>query len=259
MTVSCATLRLAILNMITKAKSSHIGACFSIVEILWVLYFRTLRINPTIPQAEDREICILSKAHAAAALYATLAYRGFFPIDDLNTYYQDGGNMPGHLDRHIRGVEASLGSLGHGLPIAIGLAIGHSSRIFVVLGDGECNEGSVWEAAMIAAHLNLNSITVIIDFNRMQSLGSMEEVLNQSNLGERWKSFGWEVYEVDGHDVEALEKVFSYPSLKPKAVIARTIKGKGVGFMEKDPLAWHYKSPNPGEYIQAQEEILKHA
>lgn len=261
MIVTPALIREQVLDMITKTGASHIGACFSIVDILWVLYFKCLRVNPENPLCNERDIFLLSKAHASAALYAVLAYKGFFSLERLQQYYIDNGFLPGHLDKSIPGVEASLGSLGHGLAIGVGMALARyqenkGAQVFVLIGDGECNEGSIWEAAMIAGHLELPNLTVIIDFNKIQSLGHMKEVIDQSNLAERWRSFGWNALEVDGHDVLALELALKWESKKPKAIIAHTIKGKGVSFMEHQ-LAWHYKSPNPEEYAQAIQEIQK--
>lgn len=240
--------------------SSHIGSCLSICDILYVLYIKILNVDPENPCKVDRDKFILSKGHASAALYSILAEKGFFPKEFLNKYYIDGGMLPGHLDMEaVPGVEASVGSLGHGLSIGLGMAIANrqssnSGRIFVLLGDGECNEGSVWEAIMLAATLRLTNLTAIIDYNKLQSFGRTNEVINQTNMGERWKSFGWEVYEVDGHNLAELEKTFRLPQTGPKVIIAHTIKGKGVSFME-NRLEWHYKSPNAEQCVQAIKEI----
>lgn len=237
------------------SNSSHVGSCLSACEILSVLYFQVLNIDPKNPAKPDRDKFILSKAHASAALYATLAERGFFPKQYLKKFYVDNGMLPGHLDmKAVPGVELSAGSLGHGLPIGIGMAIANKQakspgRVFVLLGDGECNEGSVWEAAMLAATLKLDNITAIIDFNKLQGFGRTHEVINQTNMAERWKAFGWDAHEVDGHNTADLAQAFGLPQSGPKVIIAHTIKGKGVSFME-DRLEWHYKSPN-GEQCEA--------
>ncbi|GAM11014.1 hypothetical protein OR1_03322 [Geobacter sp. OR-1] len=240
--------------------SSHVGSCLSIAEILYTLYFRTLRIDPLSPLNEDRDRFILSKGHGSAALYATLAEKGFFPKEYLDRFYIDAGMLPGHLDKDaVPGVEVSSGSLGHGLSIGLGMAIanrqsGNPGRIFVVLGDGECNEGSVWEAIMLAATLKLANLTAIVDFNKLQSFGRTNEVIDQHNMSTRWRDFGWDAHDVDGHDPDAMERLFNAPQDRPKVLIAHTVKGKGVSFME-DRLEWHYKSPNDDQYRQALEEL----
>jgi len=256
------SIRKSILHMMACSKSSHIGSCLSIVELLWTLYFRVLLIDAHNPAYSHRDKFILSKGHASVALYATLAERGFFDKKILDKFYIDDGVLPGHLDMEVvPGVEASTGSLGHGLSIGAGMAIanrlnGNPGRVFVLLGDGECNEGSVWEAVMLCSHLKLDSITAIIDFNKLQGFGRTNDIINQSNLAERWKAFGWETYETDGHNTNSLEKIFRANQKGPKAVIAHTVKGKGVSFME-DRLEWHYKSPNVEELQQALKELEK--
>jgi transketolase len=242
-------IRKSILSMMHNSRSSHIGGCFSIVEILYSLYFDVLNIDPQNPQKKDRDIFILSKGHSSAALYATLAHRGFFPQEWLARYYIDDGLLPGHLDMTVvPGVECSAGSLGHGLSIGLGMAIARTirkeqGRVFVLVGDGECNEGSVWEAVMLAGTRAVDRLTLIIDYNHLQGMG--RDVINQSNFAERFSSFGWKSIEVDGHDIDMLRSVLSAASSEaaPTAIVAHTIKGKGVSFME-DRLEWHYKSPN---------------
>jgi transketolase len=254
------SIRKSILQMMAYSKSSHIGSCLSIVELLWTLYFKVLSIDAQNPADPQRDKFILSKGHASAALYATLAERGFFDKKLLNKFYIDNGVLPGHLDiEAVPGVEASTGSLGHGLSIGLGMAIanrleGNPGKVFVLLGDGECNEGSVWEAVMLSSHLKLDNITAIIDFNRLQGFGRTSDIIDQSNMVERWKAFRWETYETDGHNTDSLEKIFRTTQKGPKAVIARTVKGKGVSFME-DRLEWHYKSPNEEELQQALHEL----
>lgn len=253
-------IRKTILHMIYYSRSSHIGSCLSVVEILYILYFKVLNIDPDNPKWKDRDKLILSKGHASAALYATLAERGYFSKDILDKFYVDNGILPGHLDMEaVPGIEASTGSLGHGLAIGVGMAIankqmGNPGRIFVILGDGECNEGSVWEAAMLGASLQLDNLTAIVDFNKLQGYGRTNEIIDQSNLGERWKVFGWEVFEIDGHNPWELEEVLTISVSKPRAVIAHTIKGKGISFME-DKLEWHYKSPDAAQYAVGIREL----
>jgi len=253
-------IRRSILHMVHYSKSSHVGACLSMVEILYTLYFKILHIDPLQPLLADRDKFLLSKGHGSAALYATLAERGFYPLAHLEQYYTDGGILPGHLDMDaVPGVEASAGSLGHGLSIGVGMAIanrqtGNPGRVFVLLGDGECNEGSVWEAVMLAATLKLKTLTVIVDYNKIQSFGRTNEIIDQSNMVERWRTFGWDAVEVDGHNVAALEACFRKESNLPKAIIAHTVKGKGVSYME-DKLEWHYKSPNDVQLAQALSEL----
>ncbi len=250
----------SILHMVHHSKSSHVGSCLSIADILYTLYFKVLNIDPGNPQKCDRDKFILSKGHGSAALYATLAERGFFPKDYLSRFYIDGGILPGHVDMTVvPGLETSSGSLGHGLSTGVGMAIANRQtnnpgRIYVLLGDGECNEGSVWEAAMLASHLRLVNLTAIVDFNKLQGFGRTHEIINQENLAERWRAFGWETYEVDGHNIYDLEAAFNKAQSGPKILIAHTIKGKGVSFME-DRLEWHYKSPNDEQYTAAVREV----
>lgn len=246
--------RRRVLGMAFKSQSSHVGAALSIVEILVSLYFEILRTDPARPLERNRDRLVLSKAHGSAALYAVLAERGFFPASRLEEYYADGGSLPGHLDRSSApGVEFSAGSLGHGLPAALGMAIPRRGRVFAVVGDGECNEGSVWEAAMLASHLKLDNLTVIIDYNKIQSFGRTDEVI-ESNLQERWRAFGWDARRIDGHSFEELLGALRAPQSGPKAVIADTVKGKGVSYME-DKLEWHYRSPDKEQYEAALEEL----
>lgn len=242
------------------SRSSHVGSCLSIVDILTVLYFRIMNVDPADPSKKHRDRFILSKGHGSAALYAILAEKGFFPKELLEKFYIDGGVLPGHLDRDsVPGIEVSSGSLGHGLSIGVGMSIASRqekspAQVYVLLGDGECNEGSVWEAVMLAATLKLGNLTAIVDFNKLQGFGRTNDVIDQTNMAERWRSFGWESYEVDGHDQEALAAVLKLPHSGPKAVIAHTIKGKGVSFME-NRLEWHYKSPDSAQLNCAVSEL----
>ena len=249
--------------MIFESKSSHIGSSLSIVEILVTLYYNILNIDNEIESycnRTDRDRFILSKAHGSAALYAVLAERGFFPLHYLEKYYSNDSILPGHLDRtSVSGIEFSAGALGHGFAAAIGMSISYrqsknSGRVFVLIGDGECNEGSIWEGIMLAAHLKLNNITAIVDYNKIQSFGRTNEVINQEPIIDKWKAFGWDVIEVNGHDFNELISAFNVPQDKPKVIIAHTVKGKGISFME-DKLEWHYKSPDEEQLETALKEI----
>jgi transketolase len=248
--------------MVHAAKASHIGGCLSMADILAVLYTRIIRVDPANPQMPTRDRFVLSKGHATAILYATLAEAGFFSPDELDSYCRDGSIFTGHVSHAVPGVEVSTGSLGHGLPIGIGMALaarasrGHS-RVFCLLSDGECDEGSNWEGILFAPHHKLANLCVIVDFNKIQSFGSVAEVLNLDPFADKWRSFGWHVEEIDGHDLAALERVLSaVPSTsgRPTVVIAHTVKGKGVSFME-NKLEWHYRSPSDELLAQALAEV----
>jgi transketolase len=256
-------LRVQIVRMTARAKSSHVGGGLSMAEILAVLYGSVLRVDPARPDWEARDRFVLSKGHACAGLYAVLAERGFLSQSDLGTFYADGSRLAGHATHTgVPGVECSTGSLGHGLSIACGMALAARGaatpyRVFAVLSDGECDEGSVWEAALFAGHHALANLTVIVDYNRIQSLGRTEEVLNLEPLAAKWTSFGWETVEVDGHSVDALHATLlrvPLASQRPTCVIARTVKGKGVSFME-NTLLWHYRSPEGDELAAALVEL----
>jgi transketolase len=249
--------------MVHRAHSSHIGSCLSIADLLAVLYGGVLYIDAAHPDAPDRDRFILSKGHAAAIYYAVLAERGFFPKSWLDSYGEDGSPLAGHVTKHgVPGVEFSTGSLGHGLSIGCGIALsakrsGREFRTYVLLGDGECGEGSIWEAALFAAHHRLNNLVVLVDHNKLQGLDRVQEVLTLGDLGGKWAAFGWAVEYVDGHDHEALRAALlsakSQPK-KPTALIAHTIKGSGVSYME-DQLIWHYKSPDEQQLEQALQEV----
>ena len=250
------------LRMVFAAKASHIGSCLSMADILAALYARVLQVDPGNPSDPDRDRFILSKGHAAAILYAALAVRGFFDKSLLDTYCQDGSILTGHISHAVSGVEVSTGSLGHGLPIAVGMALAlranrSPGRVFCLLSDGECDEGSNWEAILFAPHHAIDNLVAIVDFNKIQSFGTVREVLALDPFADKWRAFGWRTIEVDGHDLSALERVLAAPAVenRPTVVIAHTVKGKGVSFME-DKLEWHYKSPSNDQLAQALSEIL---
>lgn len=255
-------IRAHVLRMTNRAGSSHVGGSFSIADLLAVLYGRVLSVDPSQPQWPERDRFILSKGHAAAAVYATLAERGFFPMEWLDTFYLDGSHLPGHITKGVPGVEASTGSLGHGLPIGCGMAVagkreGQPHRVFVLLSDGECDEGSTWEAALFAPHHHLDNLVAIVDYNKIQSFGTVKEVLDLEPLGKKWQTFGWAVREIDGHNFEEIEAALlgvPFETGRPSCIIAHTVKGKGVGFME-NKLAWHYLSPSDEELSQALSEL----
>ena len=256
-------IRTRTLQMINRARSSHIGSSFSMADLLAVLYNGILRVDPKHPDWPERDRFILSKGHACAALYVALAERGFFPDAWLDDFYQDGARLAGHATHvGVPGVEISTGSLGHGLPIGCGMALAAKRnrelhRVFVMLSDGECDEGSNWEAALFAPHHQLDNLVVIVDYNKIQSLGTVKEVLDLEPFADKWRAFGWEVREIDGHNVRDIERVLAdLPAKagKPTCVIAHTIKGKGVSFME-DKLLWHYRSPNGEEMAGAMSEL----
>ncbi|WP_346353473.1 transketolase [Azotosporobacter soli] len=249
-----------VVKMTHVSKASHVGSCLSIVDILYVLYFKIMKIDVRNPQFSERDKFILSKGHASAALYATLAERGFFAEKILEEFYTDNGKLPGHLDKEaIPGVEVSSGSLGHGLSIGVGMALANKlqnnpGRIIVLLGDGECNEGSVWEAIMLAPNINLDNLLVIVDYNKLQGFGRTNEIIQQENIKRRWQEFLWEACEINGHNLREIEEALLKPQKGPKVIIAHTVKGNGVSFME-DKLEWHYKSPNEEQLEQSIREL----
>jgi transketolase len=243
-------LRRTIVKILERSGRGHVGSAFSLVEILRVLYDDVLRYDSRNPAWFDRDRCILSKGHGCLALYVLLAEKGFFPESELWKCAKRDSILGGHPEyKKVPGIEASTGSLGHGLSIGIGMALNAkyekaSYRIIVIVGDGESNEGSIWEAAMCASKHRLCNLTVIIDYNKQQSYSSTFEVQNLEPFAEKWKSFGFGVREVDGHDVQALQSVLSgipFEPEKPSAIICHTVKGKGISFVEQN-LTWHHKS-----------------
>lgn len=236
-------IRKTIINMANASSSPHVGSALSCADIISTLYFKIMKI--TKPVTKDRDYFILSKAHSAMALYSTLYEKKFLDKNIIDGYYQNGGTLPAHTDRDTSEfIEISGGSLGHGLPIALGIANSiklnnESNKVFVLLGDGEMQEGSVWEAAMLAPKLKVDNLTIFIDHNNLQGYGRATELVEFYPVKEKWESFGWETYVIDGHDCEEIERVSQIQSTKPKAIICNTTKGKGVSFME-DELIWHY-------------------
>ena len=251
------------LMMVHKANTSHIGTCLSVADLLAVLYGHILKVDPNQPDWPDRDRFILSKGHAAAILYATVAECGFFPIDWLDAYCLDGSKLAGHATSHgVPGVEVSTGSLGHGLPIGCGMALAGKRehkpyRVFVMLSDGELDEGSNWEAILFAPQHQLDNLIAIVDYNKIQSFGAVSEVLELAPLADKWRAFRWAVREIDGHDHAQIESALSsmpFEPGKPSVIIAHTVKGKGISFMENQ-LAWHYQSPNAEQLAQALAEL----
>ncbi|MBM3229851.1 transketolase [Candidatus Parvarchaeota archaeon] len=256
-------IRKLVLGMIHKSNSSHIGTSFSIVELLVGLYFSALRVDPARPQWAQRDYFLLSKGHGCAALYATLARRGFADEKMLDGFSVDGGTLWGHSTwKTMPGIEASTGSLGHGLPIGVGLALAakldkRPNRVFVLLGDGECDEGSVWEALLYAGHKKLDNLVAIIDYNKVQSFGNTKDVLDLEPFSDKWKAANWAAREIDGHDFGQITKALAsvpFEPGKPSVVIAHTVKGKGVSFMENS-LDWHYKTPDKEQLEKSIGEI----
>jgi len=257
-------LRVRIIETSSKAGIPHLGSCLSCVDILTVLYFAVLRIDPTNPRDPTRDRFILSKGHGAPALFQVLAKRGFYPESILDTYGQDGGIFAEHppTPDRLAGIEAATGSLGHGLPLALGMALAGriqdcAYNVFAVLSDGECNEGSVWEAAMLAASQRAGNLCIVIDFNKWQATGRSRDVMALDPLADKWRAFGWNAIEVDGHDMTALLNAMrQHPADngKPTAIIAHTVKGKGVSFME-DNNNWHYRIPTADEVIKSKQEL----
>jgi transketolase len=257
-----ARIRRHALRMTSLGGSSHVGSVFSMADIVAVLYGGVLAVDPQNPRWPDRDRLILSKGHAGAGIYAALAERGFFPVERLDSHCADGSILSGHVShKGVPGVELSTGALGHGLAVAAGIAFAGkrrraSWRTFVIQSDGECDEGSVWEAALFAGHHRLDRLVTVIDYNKIQSLASTTDTLDLEPFADKWRSFGWSVAEADGHDHAALRKTFDAAAGqgRPACVIAHTVKGRGVSFMENSVL-WHYRTARGAEYEAAAREL----
>jgi transketolase len=252
--------RKSVVQLIYHAKTGHIGGSLSSADILVSLYFDVMKTDPKNPQWPQRDRFILSKGHSVEAYFSVLALKGFFPPDTLNTFSQYGSILTGHPNRKVAGVEVNTGALGHGLPVAIGMAIAakmdnSASRVFVLMGDGEQAEGSNWEGAMAAANYRLDNLVGIVDRNRLQISGCTEDVMRLESLEDKWRSFGWETVCIDGHDFDALNRVFTMKhDGKPLMVIANTTKGKGISFIE-NKAEWHHGVPSDEQYKLAMDEL----
>lgn len=255
--------RVHVLRMTSRGGSSHVGSAFSIADILAVLYGGIMRHDPKQPRLAERDRFILSKGHAGSAVYATLAEVGYFSTEELSKHYQDGSLFSGHVShKGIPGVELSTGSLGHGLGVGVGMAKAlklaeQAARVFVLMSDGECDEGTVWEAALFAQHHALDNLVAIVDYNKIQSLAPVAETLSLEPFRQKWGSFNWAVVEADGHDHASLAKALGSLPVRigrPTVVIAHTIKGKGVSFMENTVL-WHYRTARGDEFDRALKEL----
>jgi transketolase len=256
-------IRLDALRMTSSGGSSHVGSVLSMADILAVLYGAVLHVDPNRPDWPDRDRFILSKGHAGAGVYAVLAECGFFPVKELTRHCQDGSNLSGHVShKGVPGVELSTGSLGHGLSVGTGMAYaaaldGKKHRVVVLMSDGECDEGSNWEAILFAAHHKLDRLLVIVDYNKIQSLKPVDETLDLEPFADKWRAFGWHVDEVDGHDHDALRLALQARAdgvRQPACLIAHTVKGKGVSFMENTVL-WHYRTARGDELASAEREL----
>jgi transketolase len=255
-------LRRRVVRMCSSGGSAHVGSNLSMADIMAVLYGEVLRVDPADPAWPDRDRFILSKGHACACVYAVLAERRFLPLETLDQHYQNGSDLWGHVSHKAApGVEFSTGALGHGLGVAAGMALqlrraGGQQRVYAVLSDGECDEGSTWEAALFAAHHGLGSLCAVVDYNRLQGLGSVSETLELEPFALKWRAFGWTAIQVDGHDHDALKAAFAEAarSARPTCILADTIKGRGVSFMENSVL-WHYRIPQGAELEAALREL----
>lgn len=254
-------IRRHVVEMTHLSNASHVASALSTADIIGVLYANIMKYDSLNPQYDERDRFILSKGHAGASVYAVLAEKGFFSKELLSTYYLNGSYLSGHVSHiGVPGVELSTGSLGHGPGVAAGMAMAakhdrKEHKIFVLIGDGECDEGSVWEAALFANHNCLDNLNVIIDHNKLQSLTTCEQTISLGSLHDKWSTFGWAVQEVDGHDHNQIRKALSIKaSGKPVCTIAHTIKGKGISFMENNIL-WHYRAPQGDDYVNAIKEL----
>ena len=258
------TLRQRLVTTSANAKIPHLGSCLSCVELLVQLYWQELRIDPLNPEDPDRDRFLLSKGHGAPILFQVLAERGFYPLERLEDFGKPGSVFHEHPPKpgYIAGIEAATGSLGHGLPMALGMALAariqnRPTRCYALLSDGECNEGSIWEAAMLAAAQKVHTLTAIIDFNKWQATGRSQEVMALDPLAAKWEAFGWHAQEIDGHDFNAIDQALESAraeTTRPSVIVAHTVKGKGISFMEDDN-NWHYRTPNPEELALALAEL----
>jgi transketolase len=257
------TIRYRLIEISHRAQTAHLAGALSCVDLLTALYWTRLRIDPATPADPARDRLIFSKGHAISALYTVLAMRGFFPEENLVDYNREGAGLPEQPSPGcVPGVEWATGSLGHGLGVGLGMALsarikGLSYRTYVVMSDGECQEGSVWEAAMLAPRLGLGTLTALVDFNKWQATGRSTEVMQMEPLGAKWEAFGWCAREIDGHDLSAIVAALHepVPEGKPLAIIAHTVKGRGVSFIQDDN-NWHYRSPSAEEVVKAKQELL---
>jgi len=258
------TLRQRVVTTSASAKIPHLGSCLSCVELLVQLYWQELRIDPLNPEDPDRDRFLLSKGHGAPILFQVLAERGFYPLERLEDFGKPGSVFHEHPPKpgYIAGIEAATGSLGHGLPMALGMALAariqkRPTRCYALLSDGECNEGSIWEAAMLAAAQKVDTLTAIIDFNKWQATGRSQEVMALDPLAAKWEAFGWHAQEINGHDFKAIDQALESAraeTTRPSVIVAHTVKGKGISFMEDDN-NWHYRTPNAQELEAALAEL----
>jgi transketolase len=255
--------RMATVRMAHDGKTPHVGSALSCADLLVALYFHAMRIDPSAPQTGNQDRFVMSKGHGCMSYYATLAERGYFPQALLATYAQNGGKLAEHpCPQGVPGVEVATGSLGHGLAVATGTALARHldarpGRVFVLLSDGECNEGSVWEAAMFAAGRKLDNLIALVDYNKLQAMGRSNEVTALAPLADKWRAFGWATREIDGHDLNAIVRALDdlpFAPGQPSAIVAHTVKGKGVSFMEDD-LEWHYRPPSDDDLARALGEL----
>ncbi len=251
-------IRVDVLQMTHDAKSAHVGSCLSCADILAVLYGGAMNVKPDNPDWPERDRFILSKGHACAALYSVLSQRGFFSRSELANFYKNGSYLIGHANHNVPGVDVSTGALGDGLSIGWGMALANpKSKVYVLMGDGDCNEGMTWEAAMFAAHHKLNNLVAIVDHNSLQALGETDDILNLEPLADKWRFFGWFGGDIDGHNLHEIEIACPpHPFIKdqPTFIIANTVKGKGVSFYD-NKVEFHYRSPTDAELERALEEL----
>ena len=261
--LTAAKARLLGLDMVYGAASGHLGGSFSAMDVLTGLYQDVMRIDPAAPADPDRDRFVLSKGHCTPALYPTLALRGYFPVEELRQFRSIDGHMSGHAEmHHVKGVDMSTGSLGQGISAAVGMALagkldGKDYRVYALLGDGEIEEGQVWEAAMSAAKFKLDDLCAVVDVNGLQIDGATADVMHSEPLDKKWEAFGWHVISCDGHDYQAIEAAFEAAKAvkgQPTVILAHTVKGKGVSFMENNA-GWHGKAPNAEQYEQARAEL----